>query len=104
VVGSLSLPNRELGVWVGSDVTVELELANVGRTAATLIKLENLAPEGMRLDRENIPQRVEDNYIDLRGKRLEYLKTHELKVPMKTVSKGTFQIRPRVLFIDEKGS
>jgi len=102
VVGNLSLSNSEFGV--GADVTLQLELANVGRTAATLIKLENLAPAGMRLDKAKIPQRIEDNYIDMKGKRLEYLKTAEVKVPMKAVSKGTFQIRPKVLFIDEKGS
>ncbi len=102
VVGNLSLGERELGV--GSDLTVELEMANLGKTAATLIKLENVAPKGFELDRAKIPHRVEDNYIDLKGKRLEYLKTHEVKVPMRALNKGTFEIRPRILFVDEKGS
>ncbi len=83
---------------------MELEMANVGKTAATLLKLENLAPQGFELDRQKIPHRVEDNYIDMKGKRLEYLKTHEVKVPMRALKKGTFEIRPRILFVDEKGS
>ncbi len=102
VVGNMSLHERELGV--GSDLTLELEMANVGKTAAMLLKLENLAPEGLELDRQKIPHRVEDNYIDMKGKRLEYLKTHEVKVPMKATRKGTFEIHPRVLFVDEKGN
>ncbi len=102
VVGNMSLHEKELGV--GSDLTVELEMANVGKAAAMLLKLENLAPEGLELDRQKILGRVEDNYIDLRGKRLEYLKTHEVKVLMKATKKGTFEIRPRVLFVDEKGN
>ncbi len=102
VVGYLSLHQNELGV--GSDLTVELEVANVGKTAATLIKLENVVPKGFELDREKIPHRVEDNFIDMRGKRLEYLKTHEVKVPMRALTKGTFEIRPRILFVDDKGS
>ncbi len=102
VVGNLSLRERELGV--GSDLTIELEMANLGKTAATLIKLENVAPKGFELDREKIPHRVEDNYIDMKGKRLEYLKTHEVKVPMRALTKGTFEIRPRILFVDERGS
>ncbi len=102
VVGNLTLQEKELGV--GSDLTVELEMANVGKSAAMLIKLENLAPVGLQLDRQKISQRVEDNFIDMKGKRLEYLKTHEVKVPMRALAKGIFQIRPRVLFVDEKGT
>lgn len=102
VVGNVSLHEREFGI--GSDLTVDFEMTNLGKTAATLIKLENVAPKGFELDREKIPHRVEDNYIDMRGKRLEYLKTHEVKVPMRALTKGTFEIRPRILYVDEKGS
>ena len=38
VVGTMRVPSGEVGV--GSDVTLELEFANVGKTAATLMKLE----------------------------------------------------------------
>ncbi len=102
VVGNLTLRESELGV--GSDLTVELEMANVGKSTAMLIKLENLAPAGLQLDKQKISQRVGDNFIDMKGKRLEYLKTHEVKVPMRALAKGIFQIRPRVLFVDEKGT
>ncbi len=101
VVGNLTLHEKEVGV--GSGFVMELEMANVGRTAATLVKLENIAPEGVELDRSQIAQKVEDNYLDMRGKRLEYLKTVEVKVPMKAKRKGAFQLSPRVLFVDEKG-
>ncbi len=102
VVGNLSLHQKEAGV--GSDITLELEMANVGKTAATLMKLENLAPEGLEVSREGIAHRLEDNYIDMRGKRLEYLKTHELKISLKAVRKGAFEFRPRILYVDERGS
>ncbi len=101
VVGNLTVREKEVGV--GSGFVMELEMANVGKTAATLVKLENIAPEGVELDRSQITQKVEDNYLDMRGKRLEYLKTFEVKVPMKARRKGAFQLCPRVLFVDEKG-
>ncbi len=101
VVGNLTVRENEVGV--GSGFVMELEMANVGKTAATLVKLENIAPEGVELDRSRIAQKVEDNYLDMRGKRLEYLKTVEVKVPMKAKRKGAFQLCPRVLFVDEKG-
>ncbi len=102
VVGNMSLHQKEAGV--GSDITLELEMANVGKTAATLMKLENVTPEGLEISREGTTHRLEDNYIDMRGKRLEYLKTHELKISLKAHRKGAFELRPRILYVDEKGS
>ncbi len=102
VVGSLGLSQKELSV--GSELTVELEMVNVGKTAATLVKLENVVSDGLEFERENIPYRVEDTYIDMKGKRLEYLKTHEIKIALKTLRKGAFELRPRVLFVDERGN
>ncbi len=102
VVGNLSIVQKEVGV--GSELTLELEIANVGRTAATLMKLENIAPEGLEIDRQGITAKVEDNYVDMRGKRLEYLKTHEVKIPLRGKRKGLFEVRPRILFVDEKGT
>lgn len=102
IVGNLIVPQKELNVR--ADFTFELEIANVGKTAATLIKLENIVPEGFELDREKNPYRIEDNFIDMKGKRLEYLKTHEVKIALKAIRKGAFELRPRILFADEKGN
>ena len=102
VVGNLSISKMESGV--GSDLSLELEIANVGKTAATLLKLENIVPDGLELNREKIASRLEDNYLDMKGKRLEYLKTHEVRIPLKAARKGAFEVRPRILFVDEAGS
>ena len=102
VVGNISLDQKEVGV--GAEVMLELEMANVGKTPATLIKLENIATEGIELDRQKTTNKLQDNFVDLKGKRLEYFKTHEVKIPLKATRKGSFQMRPRILFVDEKGS
>ena len=102
VVGNLSGPKEEIGV--GADFTLELELANVGKTAATLLKLEGVVVDGIEIDKEKVAHRVEDNYLDMKGKRLDYLKTHELKIPLRAKRKGVFQLGPRILFVDEKGN
>ncbi len=71
---------------------------------ATLIKLENIVPAGLELDKGKIPHRGEENSIDMKGKRLEYLKTHEVKISLKTRHKGIFELRPRILYADERGN
>ncbi len=102
IVGNMGLQEHECGV--GSDLTLELELANVGKTSAMLIKLENIAPGGLEINKHASPNRYEDNYLDLRGKRLDYMKSHEVKVSLKARHKGTFELRPRILFVDEQGN
>jgi len=90
VVGTMRVPSGEVGV--GSDVTLELEFANVGKTAATLMKLENIFAEGLELDAPKSQLRVEGNFVDLKGKRLEYLKTHDLKIPLKARRMGSYSL------------
>ncbi len=102
VVGNLSVPKRELNV--GTDLVFELEMANVGRTTATLIKLENVAPDGFEIELEKNPYRLVDGHIDMRGRRLEHLKMHEMKIVLKPTRRGEFELRPRVLFSDDKGN
>ncbi len=102
VVGDMNIPQRELSV--GSDFTIELEAANVGRTPATLVKLQDIVPEGLELDSQRTPHRIEDSFVDLEGKRLEHLKTHQVKVILKTSRKGVFELRPRLFFVDDRGN
>ena len=102
VVGNLELKEKEVGVGFG--VSVELEMANIGKTPAMLLKLENVSPNGLELDREKVGEKVVEGVFDLRGRRLEYLKTHEVKIPLKATRKGIYELRPRVIFVDEKGN
>jgi hypothetical protein len=102
VVGNLGVVGKDFNV--GSDLTIELEVANVGRTTARLIKLENVVVEGMQLDKRRIAGQVGDDSIDMKGRRLEYLGAHEVKIPMKAIRAGVFQLQPRMLFVDEKGN
>jgi len=101
VVGRLSVARHE--VSVGTNFTLELDLTNVGKTPATLLKLENVVAGGLEIDKENM-RNVQENTIDMRGKRLDYLSTHALSIPLKAKRKGAFQLGPRVLFVDENGN
>jgi hypothetical protein len=47
--------------------------------------------------------RVEDSYVNMKGKRLDALKTEELKIVLKPKAQGVFQLKPKILYIDENG-
>jgi tetratricopeptide (TPR) repeat protein len=102
VVGNLSVSEREPSP--GSQVSIELELTNVGRTSATLIRLENLVPDGLELEKEKNSYRLENGSLDLGGRRLDYLKTFKVKIILKATKSGVFELRPRVSFADEMGN
>ncbi len=102
VVGDISLTQTD--VLVGSDFTFELDIANVGRTNATLIKMIDTAPIGLSVNREKTPQTSEDGSLDLQGRRLEHLKTHRAVLTLTASRKGTYALQPKVYFADEQGN
>ena len=102
VVGNLTIPAAEVNM--GSDLIAELEVANVGKAVARLVKLENISVEGVQLDDRRMPHHVKGDSIDMKGQKLEYMGTHEIKIPMRAIKSGTFRLRPRIMFVDGKGN
>ena len=106
LTGNMSISSRSTNV--GSTVRIDIDIANVGKTPALLMKLDGLAPWNAFE-----PEAEKNQYhflegggsiaIDLKGKRLEYLKTHEMSIHLRAKSKGTFELKPKILFVDELG-
>lgn len=101
IVGTVVVEDRDL--LVGHDLAYELEISNVGKTTATLLKLEDFVPEGFEIGDHDLPYRVRGRHIELRGKRLEYLQTDEVKINLKAARKVESELRPKLLFADERG-
>ena len=92
---------REVGV--GEDLDLEIELVNAGKAPAQLVKVEDIVIEGFEL--KSYPEicRLEDSYLDMKGRTLSPLKTQELKLVLKPLAKGVFELKPRILYLDEAG-
>ena len=90
-------------VKVGEDIAFQIELVNAGKASALLIKVDEIIPEGFEI--KEVPEiyTVEDSYLNMKGKRLNPLKTEDVKMVVKPQSKGTFIMKPRILYIDETG-
>jgi hypothetical protein len=88
---------------VGEDINIEIELINAGKAPALLIKVEEIIPEDFEIKQVPEIYRVEDRYLNMKGKRLDSLKTEEVKLIAKPVSKGIFTMKPRILYLDETG-
>jgi tetratricopeptide (TPR) repeat protein len=92
---------REVGV--GEDLDLEIELVNAGKAPAQLVKVEDIVIEGFELKSYPDICRVEDSYLDMKGRTLSPLKTQELKLILKPMTKGDFEFKPRILYLDEAG-
>ncbi|UCH57447.1 MAG: hypothetical protein JSV18_00570 [Candidatus Bathyarchaeota archaeon] len=101
IQANLILGGRE--VRVGEDIDLDIELVNAGRGSAQLMKVEKVIPEGFEV--RSVPDicRIEDSYLNMKGRTLSPLKTEELRLVIKPLNMGTFQLRPRVLYLDEAG-
>ena len=101
VQANLIIRQRELKV--GEDFKLEIELVNAGKGPALLIKVNEVIPEGFELIEKQDTYRVEDSYINLRGKRLDPLKTEDVRLVLKPQVQGTFALKPTILYLDENG-
>jgi hypothetical protein len=101
IQASLIVHQKELKV--GEPLTVEIELVNSGRGPALLIKVNEAIPEGFELIEKQEIYKIEDSYINMRGRRLDPLKTEDVKLVLKPKVQGTFALKPKILYLDENG-
>lgn len=90
-------------VNVGENLELEIELANPGKGVALLTEIAEVIPEGFELIRRPENYRLEDNRINMKGKRLDPLKTEEVVLVLKPKIKGAFALGPTILYLDENG-
>jgi hypothetical protein len=94
---------RQKELKIGENLNIELELVNAGKGSALLTKVTEIIPKGFELAENPENYRVEDSYLNLKGKRLDPLKTEEVKLVLKPTAQGTFSLKPTVLYLDENG-
>jgi tetratricopeptide (TPR) repeat protein len=94
---------RQKELKIGENLNIELEMVNAGKGSALLTKVTEIIPKGFELAEKPDNCRVEDSYINLKGKRLDPLKTEEVQLVLKPTVQGTFSLKPTVLYLDENG-
>jgi hypothetical protein len=101
VQANLIIRQKELNI--GESLIVEMELVNAGKGPALLIRVNEVVPQGFELIEKPETYRVEDSYLNMKGKRLDPLKAEELKLVLKPRVQGTFRLKPTILYLDENG-
>lgn len=89
---------------VDENLDLEIELVNAGKGPAVLTKITEIVPKGFKLTEKPEVYRIEDSYLNMKGKQLNPLKTEEVKLVLKPKVKGMFALKPSILYLDEKGN
>jgi KaiC/GvpD/RAD55 family RecA-like ATPase len=92
----------EQNLRVGEEACLELQIVNVGKEPIFLTKIENVLSAGLQLV-NTADFRVEVPHLIVKEKRLDPLKTEELKIVVRSFMMGTFEIKPRIVCVDETG-
>jgi hypothetical protein len=89
---------------IGESLELEIELTNARKKGVILLtKITEAIPEGFAIAKKPELYRVEGNCLNMKEKRLGPLKTEEVKLVLTPKIQGTFQIKPKILYIDESG-
>jgi hypothetical protein len=94
---------RQKELKVGENLDLEIELINAGKGPALLTKIIDVVPEGFELKEKPENYRMEDSFLNLKGKRLDPLKMEEVRLVLQPRTQGIFPIKPRIMYLDEKG-
>jgi uncharacterized repeat protein (TIGR01451 family) len=90
-------------IKVGDTTTLTVQIVNVGKEAVSLSKLENLVPSGFQLVSKPDYCLFENMELTMKGKRLDPLRADEIKISLKSFRKGSIEIKPRIVCIDNTG-
>jgi hypothetical protein len=99
-----NIVTRQKQLKVGENFDLEIELVNAGKSSAQLIKITEVIPAGFELAERPETYRVEDSYLNMKGKRLDPLKTEEVRLTIKPRTQGEFFLKPTILYLDENGT
>jgi hypothetical protein len=89
---------------VGETLDLEIELANAGKGTALLDKIEGAIPNGFEIAEKLQTYRIEGCNVNMKGRRLEQLKGEDVTLSLKPKHKGSFTLRPVILYLDENGN
>jgi tetratricopeptide (TPR) repeat protein/KaiC/GvpD/RAD55 family RecA-like ATPase len=101
IQASLIYPKREIPV--GEDVNLEMQITNGGKQTVLLDKVAEILPPGFEVVAKPSYSHFEDTHLELKGKRLDPLKTEEIRLTMKSFDNGTFEIKPSIIYVDRNG-
>jgi KaiC/GvpD/RAD55 family RecA-like ATPase len=90
-------------ICVGEDVSLEMQIVNVGKEPVLLTGIEEILPDGFRLIGKPDGFSFENLKLSIMGKQLDPLKTEQINLKIRSFKSGDFELRPKIICVDEIG-
>ncbi len=100
IQGHLTAPED---VTIREDLEIKLDLVNVAKNFGLLVRIDNLIPKGFKVTEAPPRYTLEDDSIDMGGKRFDPLKVESIKISARATDVGVFDLSPQVVYVDEDG-
>jgi hypothetical protein len=102
VQAKLITPEEE--IKVGEDFILQLQIANLGKIPVSLTKISNIIPQDFEIISTPETCTLENDDLQVKGIRLEPLKTEHVKLVFKSYKTGEYKIEPSLISVDETGN
>ena len=100
IQAQLTIPEE---VTLGEELEIKLDLVNVAKNFALLVRIDDLVPKGFVVTETPPHYTIENGSINMRGKRFEPLKAESIKISARTTDSGVFKLSPQVIYVNETG-
>ena len=88
---------------VNEQIEVKLDIVNVGRQKALLLRVRDLVPPSFTLISPPSELDNEGDMINMKGKRLEPFSIHSMQLLIQTPESGIFHLKPQIDYVDDIG-
>lgn len=90
-------------ILAAEDSYVDLHVANLGKTPAFLTRVDDMLPEGVGSIGENEAYTLEGHHLNMKGKILDPSRSETFRIEIRSLWKGSYKIKPRIICVDETG-
>jgi len=89
---------------IGESLELDIAVKNTSKEELILLtKIAGVIPEGFAVAKKPELSLIKGDCLDIRDKRLEPLKTEIVKLVLTPKMQGTFQIKPKIVYLDKDG-
>lgn len=88
---------------INEEIIMEIVLHNIGGSQALLVKFEDIIPKSFELITAPKFTVLEDTILYLNGKRLPPSEMEHIKLILKPLEEGLFEIQPKIIYTDDAG-
>ena len=90
-------------IFAGEEFDISLDLVNVSKETGSLAMIEGLVSQEFEVIDPPAKYAVENGCVDMKGKSIGPFKVETIKLGLKALKPGSFNLNPQVTCVDESG-